>query len=178
MGRLLIAEPFMEDSYFQRTVVLLCAHDEEGSFGFILNKFVDMELSEIMDELPNLQNRIGMGGPVQNSNLYYIHAFGDKLTGSMKIGNGLYVGGDFDVLKSLLEAGSIDKSLIRFFVGYSGWDGAQLLDELKSESWYVSEVGNLPLFETKDIDLWAMAFKKKGGEFAKLAHFPNDPSLN
>ncbi len=177
-GRILIAEPFMEDSYFQRTVVLLCAHDEEGSFGFILNKYVDMELTDIMEMLPKMKNRIGMGGPVQNSNLYYIHTFGERLTGSLQIGDNLFVGGDFDVLKELLEAKAVDKSEIRFFVGYSGWDANQLSEELESESWYVSTADGLPLFDTKVSDFWGLALKKMGGEFANLAHFPSDPNLN
>lgn len=178
MGRILIAEPFMADEYFQRKVVLLCAHDEEGSFGFILNKFVDIELTDIMREMPSLHNRIGIGGPVQNSNMYYIHTYGDMLPGSMEITEGIYVGGDFEVLKNLLLREDVDKTQIRFFVGYSGWDGEQLDEEISTDSWYVSEIGSLPLFETEQEDLWGIALKNMGGEFVKLANFPIDPSLN
>jgi putative transcriptional regulator len=72
----------------------------------------------------------------------------------------------------------VDKTQIRFFVGYSGWDAEQLEEELSTDSWYISEIGSLPLFETEEDDLWGIALKNMGGEFSKLANFPIDPTLN
>lgn len=177
-GRILIAEPFMEDNYFQRTVVLLCAHDDEGSFGFILNRYMDVELSDIVDQLPSIKSKVGMGGPVLNSNLYYIHTLGHRLEGSMKIGNNLYAGGDFTQLKILIDQKEIDPTKIRFFVGYSGWDADQLEQELEEDSWYISNLGDLPIFDTEKDDFWEQALRNMGGDFANLAHFPVDPNLN
>ena len=72
-GNVLLSEPFLDDPYFGRKVVLLCEHNEEGSFGFVLNNYVDIDVDEVMDDLPKLDTRISVGGPVKNGNLYYLH---------------------------------------------------------------------------------------------------------
>ena len=52
---------------------MLCEHNDEGSFGFVLNNFIDIDVDEVMEELPKLNARISVGGPVKNGNLYYLH---------------------------------------------------------------------------------------------------------
>ena len=64
-GDILLSEPFLDDPYFGRKVVLLCEHNEEGSFGFVLNNFGDIDVDEVMDDLPKLNTRISVGGPVK-----------------------------------------------------------------------------------------------------------------
>lgn len=168
----------MGDPYFGRSVILLCEHNEEGSLGFILNKYIDMDLTEVMDDVPEISNRVSIGGPVENNQLYFLHTLGDLLPGSTEISEGLYLGGDFEILRSMLATQSIDESQVRFFVGYSGWGEGQLIEEMKEESWYVSDINDLPLMDTLRDDLWSLAFKKMGGSFSVLANFPSDPSLN
>lgn len=177
-GKLLISDPFMGDPYFNRMVILLCEHNEEGSFGFILNKYVEMDLTDVMEEVPEISNRVSIGGPVDNNQLFFLHTLGELLPGSVLITNGIYVGGDFKILKNMLVNKSIDESQVRFFVGYSGWAEGQLLEEMSDESWYVSDMNDLPLMDTSRDDLWSLAFKKMGGSFSVLANFPADPSLN
>ena len=88
----------MGDPYFNRSVILLCDHNEEGSFGFILNKYVEMDLTDVMEDVPEISNRVSVGGPVENNHLYFLHTLGDLLPGSILIAKGLYVGGDFEIL--------------------------------------------------------------------------------
>jgi putative transcriptional regulator len=121
---------------------------------------------------------VSIGGPVENNQLYFLHTLGDLLPGSTMISEGLFVGGDFEILQNLLATQSIDENQVRFFVGYSGWGESQLADEIKTESWYVSDINDLPLMDTSRDDLWSLAFKKMGGSFSVLANFPTDPSLN
>jgi len=177
-GRLLISEPFLEDPYFKRTVILLCDHDKEGSFGFILNKYVDLTLPDILEGLPHLNNRISVGGPVLNTNLYYIHTLGDMVEGSQSVGEGIWMGGDFEQIQSLMLTGMIKADQIRFFVGYSGWSENQLETELEEKSWYVCDAQNIPIMDTTRDDIWSVALREMGGDFANLAHFPSDPTLN
>lgn len=177
-GKLLISDPFMGDPYFNRSVILLCEHNEEGSFGFILNKYVELDLDDILQGLPPMESRISLGGPVENNNLYYIHTLGETLPGSVEVVDGIFVGGDFEIVKSLMNDGKVADSEIRFFVGYSGWGEEQLADELETESWYVADVLNLPIMDTARDDLWSLAFKQMGGSFAPLANFPADPGMN
>jgi putative transcriptional regulator len=159
-------------------VILLCEHDHEGSYGFILNKYVDLTLPDILEDMPALDNRISLGGPVQSSNLYYIHTLGSLIEGSTEIADGIFVGGDFEQVQSLVRTGVLKEHQIRFFVGYSGWSENQLDSELNEHSWYVCDAQNIPIMDTERDDIWGLALKEMGGDFANLAHFPSDPNLN
>ncbi|HKL03226.1 MAG TPA: YqgE/AlgH family protein [Cryomorphaceae bacterium] len=177
-GRLLIAEPFMEDPYFKRSVVLMCEHNSDGTFGFILNRFVDMKLEDLLDGTPPFDSRVGIGGPVDASNLFYLHTLGDEIADSVKITEGLYMGGNFEQLKLMIMSGAIGAHEIRFFVGYSGWDKDQLISELIDEAWYITEINGLPLLDADADNLWSLALKSMGGPYANLVNFPVDPNLN
>jgi len=120
-GKVLLSEPFLEDPYFKRAAILLCEHNEEGSFGFVLNNYIDMSLDQIMQGLPDMDTRVSVGGPVKNSSLYYMHTIGSSILNSKEITDGIYLGGDFSLLKQRIHDGSIEHNQIRFFVGYSGW---------------------------------------------------------
>jgi putative transcriptional regulator len=177
-GRLLITEPFEESTYFNRAVILLCEHNEEGSFGFVMNNFIDVNLSDF-EGLPEFETKIGMGGPVSSKNLYYLHALGDRLSGSIQISDKIYAGGDFEQLKSLLAAGVIKEGEIRFFLGYSGWVDKQLEGELKQNAWLVSEISDdAELMGLNQEKLWENYMKRQGGKYKAFAHFPKNPTLN
>jgi putative transcriptional regulator len=177
-GRLLIASPFLEDPYFSRTLVILCDHNEEGSFGFVLNRYIELDLPDLLENLPETAGRISLGGPVENNSLYYIHTLGDLIPESVHIGGNLYLGGDFKIISEGIENETIDSSKVRFFVGYSGWSETQLEDEIEERSWYVRDLQDLPVMDTVRDDLWNEALKGMGKPFANLAHFPADPKLN
>lgn len=178
VGRVLVSKPFLEDPYFQRTVILLCDHGEEGSFGFVLNKYVDMDLSDIQLDIPGKEIKLAIGGPVENRNVYYIHRHNSLLSGSIHIVDDIYLGGDFEDLKDVLSAPDFDPKSVRFFIGYSGWGENQLLDELKADSWYVATCNPDLIMDTDIEDLWKEVLKTMGKKYAHLANFPVDPSLN
>lgn len=179
-GRILISEPFLEDPHFKRAVVLLCEHNEEGSFGFVLNKFIDVEVHEFIEDIStaDLNTRVSLGGPVKNDALFYIHTLGEALEGSVKIMDGLYMGGDFETLKTLLNTGQLSENSIRFFVGYSGWVTGQLEKEMEQNAWLVSRLSVDDVMNTDEDNLWNKALEKMGRKHAVLANFPEDPSLN
>lgn len=156
---------------------MLCDHNEKGSFGFVLNRFVDLKIQEIIDDFPEIPMRVSVGGPVKNSNLFYLHTLPD-LEGSEQVFEGIYMGGDFDLIKSKLEDGIITKNEIRFFVGYSGWTENQLENELNGKSWYVIPPRKNLIMNTDSDSLWSEALKDLGGKYAVMANFPEDPSLN
>lgn len=177
-GRLLISYPLLNDPYFKRTVVLLCEHNEEGSFGFVLNKYLDISLSELIDELPDTASRISMGGPVQTSNLYFLHTAGPVIEGSIPITKNLYLGGRFEALRDQLLSGKIEENQVRFFIGYSGWSENQLEGELKENAWLISEAPHKLLMNTDQDELWEKVLKRMGKDYSFLANLPEDPSLN
>lgn len=178
-GILLIAEPFLKDPNFMRTVVLLCRHEEtEGSFGFVLNKLFHQKLDELIPELEGFDLPVYEGGPVQMDTLHYIHQYPDLLPESVKITEDVYWGGDFETLKTLLEAELIDIAKIRFFLGYSGWDSAQLKGEMDEKSWITVEANRTLIFETTPKDIWRASLLQLGGKYEIMIHFPTDPQLN
>ncbi|MFL0684226.1 MAG: YqgE/AlgH family protein, partial [Algoriphagus aquaeductus] len=94
-GNLLISEPFLQDENFVRSVVLLCEHNSEGSFGLVLNKPSILHLNELVEELAFLEAEVFVGGPVEQNTLHFIY-FGEKvLEESIMIGDKLWWGGDF-----------------------------------------------------------------------------------
>jgi len=177
-GDVLVAEPFMADSNFEHAVILLCENNEDGAFGFVLNKPSDCFLNESLPEFENIEARLYIGGPVEQNTLHFIHKVGDMLKGSISLGNDLYWGGDFEELKVLLTTGLADYNDFRFFLGYSGWDKEQLEDELKHNAWAVTKVSPFEVFNDKPSLLWKNTMLKLGGKYKIIANFPSDPRLN
>jgi len=178
-GKLLISEPLLNESYFRRSVVLLTEHINSGSHGFILNKPVDLKLSEALPDFVNVDFPLYLGGPVQKDSIYYIHTLGNKLEGSTKIFNGLYYGGDFETMKTLIMNGKATQQQVKFFVGYSGWASRQLDQELQHNSWIVAD-GDLKIAMSDDNhnQTWSSVLRSMGAEFAILSNFPEDRSMN
>lgn len=177
-GKLLIADPSMGDNSFGRTVVLLTEHNENGSVGFILNRPLGFNLKDIVPDL-NCNAEIYNGGPVEQDNLYFIHQSPDIIPNSIEICNGIYWGGDFNAVKSLINEKKIDTNTIRFFLGYSGWSSKQLIMEMKEDSWVVSKESSSPrVFKIKIKNLWKKQMIDLGGEYQIWANSPDDPKMN
>lgn len=177
-GRVLISEPFLQDQYFKRSVVLLADHSEEGSFGIILNKPINIKLNEVINEFPDFDGQLYMGGPVKTDSLFFVHTLGETIEGSMKIMDGLYWGGDIEVVKEMMRLKQITPDKIRFFIGYSGWESNQLEDELKRNSWVVSKTHVGQVINDNPADLWKNLIKTLGKEYEQWVNYPLDPSLN
>ena len=177
-GRLLISEPFMQDPYFKRSVVLLTEHSATGSFGLILNKPIPMYLNEAVENAPKFDSKLSLGGPVQKETLHFLHKFGNLIPNSTEIMDGVFWGGDFETIKQMIVIGKIQPGDIRLFVGYSGWAEGQLEDEMKSKSWIVAKAEIDLLFTTKPKDLWNQILEKMGDPYSYMVNLPEDPRLN
>ena len=178
-GSLLLSEPFMSDQYFGRAVILLCSHDEKGSFGFVLNNYIDINLNKLDDSFPKIKTRISVGGPVDTKHLYYIHSLGNKIDGSVEITDGIFLGGDYTKLISLLKKDINLIKNVRFFLGYSGWDANQLLDEFKEKSWVaVNNINDNVIMNDAEDNLWQYCMSKQGNRFKVMSNFPIDPNFN
>lgn len=176
-GRLLISEPYLPDPNFERTVVLLCEHNTEGSFGFILNKPSVLKVNEVIEDYA-LENTVYVGGPVQQDTLHFIHR-NDNVINAVQIAANVYWGGDLDNLMMLTDTKQIDEKDIRFFLGYSGWGPGQLESELDQDSWIVCNyVTDQLLFDTEPQRMWRKALESMGGRFSVYSNYPIDPRLN
>lgn len=177
-GSLLISDPFLKDPNFQRTVVLLCEHQVEGSFGFVLNKLHDSVLGDLVELAKGCKFPVFVGGPVQKDTIHFIHHRPDLISGGFEIIDGIYWGGDFEEVLALILNKELPESDIRFFVGYSGWGEGQLEDELKEKSW-ITRDGNKRLVFHKQCDqIWKEALLDLGGEYKQMTNYPIDPQLN
>lgn len=178
-GLLLVAEPsIFGDASFNRSVVLLAEHSQNGSIGFILNKVLDFTLKELIPEL-NKSFKIYNGGPVEQDNLYFIHKVPDLIPESIEIANGIYWGGNFDAVKELILKGLITEKQIRFFLGYSGWDATQLKEELDSNSWIITTHHDAKdIIERPYRSFWKDKMMELGGNYMLWSNAPENPSYN
>ncbi len=175
-GNLLIAEPFMKDSNFRRSVILICDHNEEGTFGLNLNIPVrNITMGDIISDFPIPDLPVFEGGPVSPNTLHYIYK-NDSIPDSIPIKDGIYWSGDFEIIKIYLESGKIKPNEIRFFIGYSGWGEGQLEDELKLNSWIVCD--SYTDYLKDSIYLWKEILHHMGGNYKIVSSFPEDPTLN
>ncbi len=178
-GKILTSEPsIIGDTYFNRSIILLVEHGEEGSIGFILNKPMSLNIKDL---IPSIDSNfiIYNGGPVQQDNLYFIHNIPELINDSIKISDGLYWGGNFIKVSELINNGRIYKSDIRFFLGYSGWDAGQLKNELKTNTWILSENKyNKNIIKVVDENLWKKRMLDLGGKYTLWSNAPEYPSHN
>jgi len=178
-GQILIAEPsILGDVSFNRSVILLAEHNEEGSVGFILNKPLEYTISDLLPEI-EASFKIYNGGPVDQDNLYFIHTIPNLIKNSIEISNGIYWGGDFDLTKSLINEGKINKEDIRFFLGYTGWEFNQLVAELKDNSWIVANNShNKEILSKSSKKFWKEKITELGGDYLIWSNAPENPNLN
>lgn len=178
-GDLLISEPFLPDPNFERTVVLLCEHNEEGSFGFVLNRPSLLKYSDVIDGVDDFNVSLFIGGPVQQDTLHFIHRAGEIIEDSMEICPGVFWGGNYEQVQSLIDTKQINPNDFKFFIGYSGWGDGQLEMEMKEKTWIVSDVANaIQIFDMDPEKLWKLALNNMGGKYKMISNYPIDPRLN
>ena len=177
-GTILIAQPFLNEDYFQRSVILLAEHNAEGTFGLVINKPLDVKLNDILPQFPDFTAGVYVGGPVQTESVFFIHSAGEKIPQSMPILDDLVWGGDIGVVEDLIHRGELAPEQIRFFLGYSGWSPQQLEQEIAQHTWVVSRAGASVLLNAAPSQLWQKMVRRLGPEYAEWVIYPTDPSLN
>lgn len=177
-GRVLIAEPFLQGPYFNRSIIIITEHSKEGSVGFVLNKSSDMYPDEVIEDLFNFKGELYIGGPVASNTLHFIHSLGSLIPGAVKISETLYWGGDFNTVKYLINEKRIDESSIKFFAGYSGWSPGQLERELSENSWIVTKLDDAMIMSPHVDNIWKESMERMGDVYKTWSNFPSNPSFN
>jgi len=178
-GQVLLAEPMLNSLHFGRSVILLIeVSPKEGCFGIIINKPLSVQIDRLSDELPFFDAPVFAGGPVDEDRLFFLHTFGEQVPESIKIKDGLYWGGDFDTIKSLIISGQANKSNLRFFLGYAGWESGQLEKELKENTWAVGNIDTQQIMNTRPQKMWDIMTLQLGGRYRYWRLFPKDPRMN
>ena len=178
-GHLLIAEPsILGDVSFNRSIILLADHNDEGSIGFILNKPLDYTINDLIPEI-EASFKIYNGGPVEQDNLYFIHKIPELIPNSVEISDGIFWGGDFTSVTELINTGELNDNDIRFFLGYTGWETKQLINELLSNTWIVAKnIYAKSIIEKSGIMFWKEKMLELGGDYSIWSNAPEDPSFN
>lgn len=178
-GNLLIAEPsIIGDISFNRSIVLLADHSDKGSIGFILNKPLEYTIKDLVPEV-EATFKVYNGGPVEQDNLYFIHKIPELIPNSIEISLGIFWGGDFSKVSEQISNHTIKENDIRFFLGYSGWDTDQLEEELKANSWVITEnIYKKNIIEKDYQSFWKEKMLEFGGEYSIWSNAPENPSFN
>lgn len=178
-GKLLISEPFLQDIYFQRSVILLVEHNANGSMGFVLNKKTGLYVNDLFDGLEKADTLpIYLGGPVASDHLYFIHSLGKNVPDSVQINENLYFDGDFESLLYYIRSGQPIDGKIKFFLGYSGWTENQLDGEIDQDSWLVSKTTSQNILLAEGDSFWKHSVESVGGSYLTWINYPKDPMLN
>jgi putative transcriptional regulator len=178
-GKLLISDPFLDDDYFRRSLIYLCEFNKEGSFGFVVNNFISINLHDLDESFPEIETQISLGGPMEINSLYFIHTLGDKIRNSLLIDENIYLGGDFQQLSEFIKQDESIVKNVRFFIGYSGWGANQLETEIRNNTWIVSEISSSSmLFGSRSKLTWKRFMYDLGGKFKIISKFPIDPRDN
>jgi len=177
-GVLLIADPFLKDPNFMRTVVFLTEHRSEGTIGFVLNRQYENTLDELIPEVEGFKLPVYYGGPVQMNTIHFLHSYPDEVQGGIEVMSGIFWGGDFDSVVRLINSGVADPGRIRFYIGYSGWSPGQLDTEMSEKTWLTVEGTPGLIFHSDAEQIWRESLRHLGGEYEMMINFPIDPQLN
>jgi putative transcriptional regulator len=180
VGKLLIAEPMLGDPNFDRTVVLMVEHTDDGALGVVLNRPTDLEVGAVLSEWAELAATptvLYLGGPVeQNGVLALARRRGD----GKQLPGWSPVIGDVGTIDLHLEPVDLaaEVEAVRFFAGYAGWGPGQLESELEEGAWLVVDARADDVFAADPDVMWRSVLRRQQGKVSMLAHFPAHPSMN
>ncbi len=179
-GRLLVATPQLRDPNFERTVVLLVAHEEGGALGVVLNRATEVAVAEVLANWGPLASEPAVvfeGGPVQPEAAICLAR---TRVGVSRIAGFNRVSGAVGTVDLSADPTRIADSVVgvRVFAGYAGWAPGQLEGEISGGSWFVFDALPGDAFVTRPDDLWPMVLRRQGGLTAAVAIYPADPTLN
>ena len=178
-GRLLVAAPLLGDPNFERSVVFLLEHGEEGALGVVLNRPSELEVGEPLPEWRRFTGSpevVFVGGPVSRSSVIALARL-DRDLPSGAWERVLDTVGVLDLTGDPDEVGA-GVDALRVFAGYAGWGSGQLEEEIGEGAWYVVDAEPADAFTAAPDVLWHAVLKRQGGELARVARVPANPRLN
>jgi putative transcriptional regulator len=179
-GKLLVATPALKDPNFDRTVVLVVAHEPGGALGVVLNRATEVPVADVLGDWSELARDPAVlfeGGPVQPDSAICLA----RLRTPVRRMKGFHqVAGAVGTIDLSVNPERLRENIgdIRVFAGYSGWGAGQLEQEIADGSWFVLDALPGDAFVDRPDDLWPMVLRRQGGIMAAVAHFPSDILLN
>ncbi|MCB9988136.1 MAG: YqgE/AlgH family protein [Rhodospirillales bacterium] len=173
-GKLLMAMPGIGDPRFDKAVIYICAHDQNGAMGLVINntlegmtldillKQFDIQLEDEAD-IPVLE-----GGPVETARGFILHSPDFNLDDTVKVDERLSVTGTIDALRAVAKGDGPQKML--FILGYAGWGAGQLDQEIQQNAWLTADADCDLIFLTSPEEKWEAAVSMLGIDPAMLSH--------
>lgn len=180
-GTFLIANPVLPDPNFSRTVVLLCNHNEEGSFGLVVNRSAELNANEVFpnsDILDGYERPVMIGGPVSQSQVFYLVRHHEPLDELETVCDGVYLGMSWEALEMIYPRLNNPTEDLRFYMGYSGWGSGQLAGEMEQRSWLTRQAEGPFVFNLPEEHIWHEVVRSLGKDYEYLLNAPVDPRWN
>lgn len=182
-GSLLIADPFIEEAYFNHSVVSIVDYDEnDGALGLVMNNKTGHTLDCYLDGVSADSNvPVYCGGPLGPDRMVFMHTLGEEVfAGAKQFAPGLWLGGNFDAAIDYVNSGYPLDGLLRFFIGYSGWTAPQLKNELRESSWAVADFPSdkTMLLSLSDDAYWHRYVRMLGEHYRAWQLMPREPRAN
>lgn len=173
-NQLLIAMPSLGDPNFAQTVALICDHSAKGALGLILNKPLPMRMGEVFEQLeidlggkaPREQHVL-RGGPMQTDRGFVVHAAGGEWDSTLKVSDAIHVTTSRDILAAIARGEGPSQAFVA--LGYAGWDGGQLEEEIRANAWLNAPVDLGLVFELPFESRWDAAGRLLGVELARMS---------
>jgi len=174
VGQLLIAMPQMQDPRFERTVIYLCAHTEDGAMGLVINKLLDeVTFPDLLEQL-NIDTgidedmiRVHFGGPVEAGRGFVLHSVDYMQESTLVVTDQFGMTATIDILKAIAEGDGPRRSLLA--LGYAGWGPGQLEDEIQRNGWLCVQADEALIFGPSLNDRWQQAMAKLGIDINMLS---------
>jgi putative transcriptional regulator len=173
-NQLLIAMPAMGDPNFTRTVALICNHSAQGALGLILNKPLQMRMGEIFQQLeiqvaggPLAERKVLRGGPMQTDRGFVVHRAGGQWDSTLKVSDSIHVTTSRDILAAMARGEGPAEAVVA--LGYAGWDGGQLEDEIRANAWLNAPVDAAIIFDLPFESRWQAAGRLLGVDLARIS---------
>lgn len=178
-GRLLVATPALDDPNFERGVIFVLDHDEDGALGVVLNRASTVPVRDTLEEWVDLAADPAVvfgGGPVEPTAVVALgHASPDvPVDGATQILERVRLV-DLDTDPVLAAT---DLQRVRLFAGYAGWAPGQLEEEIAQGAWFPVDALPEDVFTADPEGLWHAVLRRQPGELRLLATFPADPTMN
>lgn len=175
-GHLLIATPVVQDTCFARSVIYMCAHNESGAMGIIINYPVEnLDIKEIFDQLDIHSQKhantlpVHFGGPVEANRGFVVHSAEFASSESLIQRNGIAVTASINVLEEIARGNGPSQGML--VLGYAGWSPGQLEQEIEGGSWMIVPASKQLVFDTDNETKWNVAISTLGID---MGHYSSD----
>jgi len=180
-GIFLVASPRLLDPNFARTVVLLCDHNTQGSWGLVMNRRMNLTFGDLLDALPFPAGAAGpvhWGGPCDTARMQVLHRLRRHPGNCLTICRNVDLGLEIEHLKSILADPLLPGEALNGYIGYAGWGPSQLTQEMEEQSWIPCSANASIVFDTPPDEIWERVLESLGDDWSRLSEFPPDRQWN